>query len=114
MLPQVRDLLARLLRMRQRLGGLSSHPGDDRNPVVAEDHQRVVRISDDPGQFRLENAVQSGQNRGAVEISFFHVSPSREKFASALAPAHLARGGTKLVNGVGSQTRIIWLRVSAS
>src|SRR6185503_1252846 len=55
---KARHHLAGQLRVRQRLGGLVLEPLHDRNAAVAEDHHRVVRVTDDARELALENLVE--------------------------------------------------------
>ena len=52
------DVFARQDRVRVGLIGLVAQPGDDRNAVVAENHEAVVHVAHHAGEFELENAVQ--------------------------------------------------------
>jgi len=71
--------LAHLLGVEQRLRRLRLHERDERDPVRPDDHQRVVRVSDDSRQFRLEDVVEDRVDGRAVEV---------EMHAGMLAIAH--------------------------
>lgn len=51
MLAEVSNQFACLIRMRQTGVSLASQPIYNRNAIVTKNHHRVVRVSDDPGQF---------------------------------------------------------------
>jgi hypothetical protein len=55
-------VLARLGGMRLGLIRLPAQPGDDRNAVVAEDHEAVVQVPDEPGELQLENAIEGADH----------------------------------------------------
>src|SRR5436309_7265723 len=58
MAAQGSDVLARRDCVRDRFLGLLAHPLHDRNASVTEDHQRIVRVADDPRQLQLEDAIE--------------------------------------------------------
>jgi len=93
-LPQVRDLLAGFLGVPEGLGGLPAHPGDDRDAVVAEDHQRVVRVAHDAGQLCLHDPVERRDDGRFVEFLLVHVSLCLSLFP--WAKFRRLKGGVKL------------------
>ena len=52
------DELAGEARVVETLGGLRAQPRDDRDPVVAIDHQRVMGVANHPGEFELHDPVE--------------------------------------------------------
>src|SRR5256885_17110823 len=61
---EIGDVLAGLNRVRLGLIGLSAQPGDDRDAVVAEDHETVMQIAHQSRRLELENAVEGRDDLG--------------------------------------------------
>src|SRR5262245_21296296 len=61
------DHLARLLSVRERLRGFRLKPCDDRDPAIAENHHRVVRVPHDARELAFEDAIQLGDDLFLVE-----------------------------------------------
>ncbi len=55
---EIRDVLARLGRVRLGLFRLIAQPADDRDAVVAEDHEAVVQVANQPRELELENVIE--------------------------------------------------------
>ena len=57
MLAEMRDHLAGLVRVREAGGGFAAQPAHDRNAVVAENQQRIVRLPHDAGEFGFQDFI---------------------------------------------------------
>ena len=55
---QQRDHFSGPLGVGQSFRGIALHPADDGNPVVAVDHQGIVRVTHHPGQLQFHDLVQ--------------------------------------------------------
>ena len=71
--------LAGLLGVQQRLGRLCLHELDQRQPVRTGDHQRVVGVSNDPGQLGLEDLVENRIDGVGVDDGVHVLSLARDQ-----------------------------------
>src|SRR5580658_7356514 len=71
MAAESRDVLAGLYRVHLRLIRLAAQPGNDRDAVVAKDHEAVVQVAHQPGQLELENVLENLDDAGGFALAEF-------------------------------------------
>ena len=68
MAAEICDVLSGKGRMRLRLVRLGPQPGDDRDAVVAENHEAVMQVAHQTRELQLQNLIQS-RNDGRLSLS---------------------------------------------
>ena len=71
MTTEVGDVLAGLHGVRLRFVRLAAQPRDDRNAVVAEDHEAVMQVANQSRELELENAVERLDDPGCFALAKF-------------------------------------------
>jgi hypothetical protein len=61
--------LARLLRVRERLGGLVPQPRNNRDPVVTEHKKRIMGVSNNSCELLLKDMIQKADDLFFVKLS---------------------------------------------
>ena len=72
MLTEVRHQFARFLRVSQASISLAAQPLRNRDTIVAEDHQRVMRIAHDSRQLGFQNLIQHCHYLCLIELFLGH------------------------------------------
>jgi hypothetical protein len=52
--------------------GLAAQPRYDRDPAKAVDHERVMGLADNAGQFQFQSVIQRRENRGLGKVFVCH------------------------------------------
>src|SRR5580658_141802 len=69
MAAESRDVLAGLYRVRLRLIRLAAQPGDDRDAVVAKDHEAVVQVAHQSRKLELQDVLENLEGLGGVRFT---------------------------------------------
>src|ERR1044071_7961722 len=80
---KLRNQLTRCVRMRQTCISFAAEPADDWNAIVSENHQRIMRISHNPSEFRFHDLVQKLYRSLLIKSLVRHIErPVFKEFAT--------------------------------